>query len=241
MNEVKKLKHIAFIMDGNGRWAKERNLKRTDGHKVGVKNIITILNECLRLGILCVSFYCFSTENWKRPKKEIDYLFKYLEIFFKDNIDQLVKDGVKINVSGDVSKLKKSTQEIIEKSIYRTKNLNNMVFNICLNYGGRDDIVNASKKIAKDVLENRITIDEIDETLFSKYLYTNSLPEVDLLIRTSGELRISNFLIYQLAYAEFIFNKVKWPDYTIDDLHGDIEIYKTRNRRFGDIINGNKE
>ena len=230
-----KLTHVAFIMDGNGRWAKRRGLPRHLGHKAGCERIIEIYEECLRQDIKVMSLYAFSTENWNRPKSEINHLFNYLEIFFKREIDRLVRDGSQVRTSGDLSRLPKKTQTIIEEAKLRTKDCHNFIFNICLNYGGKDEIVRAAKLIAEDVKNNVISIDKINESSFENYLYTKGLPNVDLLIRTSGELRTSNFMPWQLAYAEFTFPIVPWPDFTKEEFKKCIDEYYARNRRFGGI------
>ena len=230
------LKHIAFIMDGNGRWAKLRNLPRHIGHKEGVENVLRIVDECYDLSIFCVSFYCFSTENWNRPKREINHLFNYLELFFKKNLKKMIKKSIKFVVSGDVSKLPEKTQKVINESLEATKDCNKMILNICLNYGGRDEIVRAVKRLK----EANFDIDELNEENFKLFLDTKDLPDVDLLIRTSGEERISNFLLYELAYAEFIFNKKYWPEYSTEDLRQDINKFNQRTRRFGGLSNEEK-
>ena len=231
----KPINHIAFIMDGNGRWAKKRLMPRTYGHKVACSRIIDIMRALRELNIKVCTLYAFSTENWNRPKDEIDHLFKYIETFFKKNIDEFIKKEIMINISGDILKLPIDIQKIINESLNKTKNFNKMVFNICLNYGGRDDIVNACKNITNDVINNKINLNDINEISFKNYLYTKDLPDVDLLIRTSGEERISNFLLYQLAYAEFIFVGKYWPEFSIKDLHECINIYNKRIRRFGGL------
>ncbi len=224
------LKHIAFIMDGNGRWAKKRLLPRHLGHKEGCLRIIEILKACKELGIQVMSLYCFSTENWKRPKDEIEHLFKYLEDFFNREIDNLIADGVQIRTMGELSKLPLRTQEVIKKAKDLTKNNKNIVLNICLNYGGRDEIVRAINKIIATNQKETIT-----EEIFSSYLDSSSLPEVDLLIRTSGEQRISNYMLWQLAYAEFIFTSTYWPDFKKPQLIECLKEYESRNRRYGGL------
>ena len=228
---MENIKHVAFIMDGNGRWAKERNLPRHLGHKEGVENVLRIIDECYDLSIFTVSFYCFSTENWNRPKSEIKHLFKYLENFFNKNIKEMIRKSMKIHVSGDVSKLPESTQHVIANSIELTKDCNKMIVNFCINYGGRDEIIRAIKKINK----LNYDINDLDEENFKLFLDTKDLPDVDLLVRTSGEERISNFLLYELAYAEFIFNNKYWPDYSKEDLLNDIKTFYGRNRRYGGL------
>ena len=236
----KELKHIAVIMDGNGRWAKKRGLPRHLGHKRGCEVCTDIYEGCLENNIKVMSLYAFSTENWNRPQDEIDHLFNYLEIFFKKEIKRFMKDGSRVTVSGDLSRIPEKTRKVILESIEKTKDNNNFIFNICLNYGGKNEIVRATKQIVEDVKEGKISIDDINEKSFENYLYTKDLPPVDLLIRTSGEMRTSNFLLWQLAYAEFIFTKTYWPDFNKKELKECIEEFKTRDRRYGGIEDGNK-
>ena len=235
----KELKHIAFIMDGNGRWAKKRGLPRHLGHKKGCEVCTDIYEGCLENNIKVMSLYAFSTENWNRPKDEIDHLFNYLEIFFKKEIKRFMKDGSRVTVSGDLSRIPEKTRKVILESIEKTKDNNNFVFNICLNYGGKSEIIKATKELCEEVKEGKISIDDIDEKLFENHLYTKDLPPVDLLIRTSGEMRTSNFLLWQLAYAEFIFTKTCWPDFNKKELNECINEFKTRDRRYGGIEDGN--
>ncbi len=230
-----KLTHVAFIMDGNGRWAKRRGLPRHLGHKAGCDRIIDIYEECLAQDIKVMSLYAFSTENWNRPKSEINHLFRYLEIFFKKEIDRIVKDGSAIRISGDISRLPEKTQKVIEMAIERTKDCKNFFFNICLNYGGKAEIVRAASLFAEDVKLGKYQPQDLSEELFESYLYTKGLPPVDLLIRTSGELRTSNYMPWQLAYAEFIFPETPWPDFTKEEFRKCIDTYYQRNRRFGTI------
>ena len=236
----KELKHIAFIMDGNGRWAKKRGLPRHLGHKRGCEVCTDIYEGCLENHIQVMSLYAFSTENWNRPKDEIDHLFNYLEIFFKKEIKRFMKDGSRVMVSGDLSRIPEKTRNVIYDSMERTKGNKNFVFNICLNYGGKSEIVRATKLIAEDIKNGVISIDDVNEKSFENYLYTKDLPPVDLLIRTSGEMRTSNFLLWQLAYAEFIFTKTCWPDFNKKELNECINEFKTRDRRYGGIEDGNK-
>lgn len=235
MGEKKnKLTHVAFIMDGNGRWAKKRGLPRTAGHKAGCDRVTDIYEECLAQDIKVMSLYAFSTENWNRPKEEINKLFSYLEMFFKKEINRMLKDGSRIIASGDISKLPSKTYKVVLDAIERTKDCKNFTFNICLNYGGNYEIVRAAKMFANDVKKGKdvesLTIDN-----FNDYLYTAGLPPVDLLIRTSGELRTSNYLPYQLIYAEMSFPKVPWPDFTKEEFRKCITEYYERDRRFGEI------
>ncbi len=230
-----KLKHVAFIMDGNGRWAKRRGLPRHLGHKAGCDRIIDIYEECLAQDIKAMSLYAFSTENWNRPQDEIDHLFNYLDIFFKKEIKRIIKDGSRVIVSGDISRLPEKTQKTINDAIERTKDLKNFTFNICLNYGGKAEIVRAASLFSTDVKNGKYQPNDLTEDLFENYLYTKGLPPVDLLIRTSGELRTSNYLPWQLAYAEFIFPKTPWPDFTKEEFRKCINEYYSRNRRFGTV------
>jgi len=233
--EKNKLTHVAFIMDGNGRWAKARNLPRHLGHKAGCDRVIDIYEECLAQGVKVMSLYAFSTENWSRPKAEINHLFKYLELFFKKEIGRIIRDKSRVAVSGDITKLPLKTQKVINDAIEKTKNFDNFVFNICLNYGGKAELVRAAQSFALDVKNGKKDISDLNENNFEDYLYTKGLPMVDLLIRTSGELRTSNFMPWQLAYAEFLFPKVPWPDFTKEEFRKCIEMYYGRDRRFGGI------
>ena len=234
MSKKNELVHVAFIMDGNGRWAKARNLPRTKGHKAGCDRIIDIYEECLNQNIKVMSLYAFSTENWNRPKQEISLLFRYLEAFFKKEIGRMLKDGSRIIISGDISKLPEKTYKTCLDAVEKTKNCKNFTFNVCLNYGGKAEIVRAAKAFAHDVLNGK-DIDSLNEENFNDYLYTKDLPPVDLLIRTSGEQRTSNYLPYQLAYAEMLFPLVPWPDFTKEEFRKCIDIYMKRDRRFGGI------
>lgn len=235
MMNNKECRHIAFIMDGNGRWAKKRNLPRYLGHKEGCLRIMDIYEACMEKGIQFMSLYAFSTENWSRPKTEINHLFTYLNIFFKKNIKKIIEDGTKIMVSGDLEKINPKSKQIILSAIEQTKNNTNFTFNICLNYGGQDEIVRAAKLFANDVIEQKKDINSLNKDNFYNYLYTKDLPPVDLLIRTSGEERISNFLLYQIAYAEFIFVKKYWPDFTKEEFNKTLEIFYNRERRYGGL------
>ena len=234
----KPIQHIAFIMDGNGRWANARGLPRTKGHKEAMNRIIEVFDHCKDYDIRVFSFYAFSTENWKRPKREISMLFRYLEIFFKKEIDHLMRDGVRIIISGDISRLPEKTQKTCLKSMDKTKDNKNYVMNICLNYGGKEEITRAAKLIAEEVKEGTLQVEDINEQLFEDHLYTKGLPNVDLLIRTSGEERTSNFLPWQLAYAEFVFTKVHWPDFKREAFVDCLREYNNRNRRFGGLNHG---
>ncbi len=234
-NEPMTIHHVAFIMDGNGRWAKQRNLPRHEGHKEGCKRIIEIFDACKKHHIKVMTLYAFSTENWNRPKMEIRHLFHYLKVFFETNINKLMKDKARVQVMGDISKLPEATQKVIIKAIEKTKNNDDYVLNIALNYGSKQELVKATKEIAQEVKEGKVNIDEINEQMISDHLYTSNLPEIDLMIRTSGEQRLSNYLLYQLAYSEFIFTKTYWPDFNEAEFDKCVEEFYRRNRRFGRI------
>ena len=238
MDNQNQLKHIAFIMDGNGRWAKARHLPRHLGHKEGCERVTDIYEECYALGIKVMSLYAFSTENWNRPKAEINHLFNYLEIFFKKEINRMLRDGCRIMASGDLSKLPLKTQKVVNDAIERTKDGKVFTFNICLNYGGKAELVRAAQLFAQDVKDGKAEIKDLTEEKFEDYLYTKDLPPVDLLIRTSGEQRTSNYLPWQLAYAEFVFTKTPWPDFTKEELHKCLDEFYSRSRRFGGIKDG---
>lgn len=227
--------HIAIIMDGNGRWARKRNLPRTVGHRAGVEAIRRVLKEADKIGIKYLTLYAFSTENWKRPKDEVSALMNLLVEYFKKELAELNKNGVVIRISGDITKLPKIAEEEIIKAVEITKNNKGIVLNLAFNYGGRDEILRAVKTIAEDYKNNKINLDEIDEDKFSNYLYTCNIPDPDLIIRPSGEQRISNFLLWQCAYSEFWISDVKWPDFKKEHLHEAILDYQRRDRRFGGV------
>lgn len=235
MEERNSLLHVAFIMDGNGRWAKARHLPRHLGHKEGCERVIDIYEECRAQGIKVMSLYAFSTENWNRPKAEINHLFNYLDAFFKREIERMKREGCRVMTSGDLSRLPLKTQKTIAKSVEITKDCDQFIFNICLNYGGKDEIVRAAKLFAQDVKEGKKQVDDLNETTFEDYLYTKGLPPVDLLVRTSGELRTSNYMPWQLAYAEFIFPTTPWPAFTKEEFRKCLKEFYARNRRFGGI------
>ena len=228
-------------MDGNGRWAKKRGLPRTKGHEEAFNRIIEIFDYCADYDIKVVSLYAFSTENWKRPKAEISFLFKYLDIFFKREIDKIMKDGTKIIVSGDISKLPEKTRKTTEKAIEMTKNNPNMVLNICLNYGGKEELTRAARLIAQEVKDGKLNVKDINEQVMENHLYTAGLPNVDLMIRTSGEIRTSNFLPWQIAYAEYVFTPVCFPDFKRKEFVDCLIEFNKRNRRYGGLDNEEKD
>lgn len=220
--------HIAIILDGNGRWAQKKGLPRNLGHRQGVKTLIKISRYCSEIGIKYLTVYAFSTENWNRPKEEVDYLMKLLEEYFIGLDKNLRKRNIKLKVIGEKNKLNDKLIDIINEVQEKSKNNTGMVLNIAFNYGAKDEIINAVKGIIKDnVILSKENID--------KYLYTSESGNVDLLIRTSGEQRISNFLLWQIAYAELYFTKVYWPDFNKKELHKALESYQNRDRRFGGL------
>ena len=227
--------HVAIIMDGNGRWAKERNLPRTMGHKAGVETIRRIIKESDRLGIKYITLYAFSTENWKRPKEEVDALMKLLVQYLKSEVNNLHENNVRLRVLGDIRELPNHCEKEISDAIELTKNNQGLVLNIAFNYGGRDEIINAVKKIVNDFENGKINKDKITEEVFNNYLYTKGIPDPDLIIRPSGEKRISNFLLWQCAYSEFWYSNVNWPDFKEENLREAIMDYQKRNRRYGGV------
>lgn len=228
-------KHIAIIMDGNGRWAKSRFLPRVAGHKAGVETIRTVLRECKKLNVKYVTLYAFSTENWKRPKLEVDALMNLLSTYLKNEVATLHKENVKLTAIGDINNLPSQCVTELNKAIELTKNNTGCNLNLALNYGGRLDIKNALVDIIKDVKDGKIKLDEIDENTISNHLSTKCIPDPDLVVRTSGEERLSNFLLWEVAYAEFYFTNVHWPDFDEKELQKAIFTYQNRDRRFGGI------
>ncbi|MGO1469009.1 MAG: isoprenyl transferase [Tissierella sp.] len=228
-------KHIAIIMDGNGRWAKKRLLPRYFGHQEGMKRVIETVTSSSNLGIKYLTLYAFSTENWKRPKDEIDHLMNILVSFIRKELDKLIENNVKLNVIGDISKLPSTAKNEVRRAVLKTSDNKGINLNIALNYGGRDEIINSIKKLLKDYKMGKIEIDDLNPEIFSTYLYTKNQPDPDLLIRPSGELRLSNFMLYQLAYTEFWFSDVLWPDFKEINLYEAIFDFQKRSRRFGGL------
>ena len=226
--------HVAIILDGNGRWAKKRGLTRSLGHKAGFENLKSLSKYIFKKGVKYLSVFAFSTENFKRDKEEVDYLMDLFAKKFRQYIDE--DDNVKIVFSGRRDKLPEKVLNAIDEVQEKTKNNTEHVFNICVNYGGRADIIDATKKIVKDVEEKKLNIDELTEEKYLTYLY-NGIPNIDLLIRTSGEVRISNFILYQSAYAEMYFPEAYFPDFNKKEFDKALEIYNGRDRRFGGIKN----
>ncbi len=228
-------KHIAIIMDGNGRWAKKRGLPRVAGHREGVKSVRDVVEACAQLGVKYLTLFAFSTENWRRPKEEIDTLMKLLVRTLHSETENLHKNDIKLIAIGDIEALPKEVRKELKEAIEKTKNNKRMVLNLALSYSGRWEIIEAVREIARDVKRGKIRIEEIDDKLFSNYLKTAGIPDPDLLIRTSGEFRISNFLLWQLAYTELYITDCLWPDFRRKHLYEAIRDYQRRERRFGMI------
>ncbi len=226
-------KHIAIIMDGNRRWAKKRGLPVGLGHKEGAKTLEKIVRYANKIGIGYITVYAFSTENWKRTEEEVSSLMNLFQSYLDDYSKRADSENIKVKIIGDREGLSEKMKKSIQKCMERTKENTGITFNIALNYGGRDEIVKAVKKIAEKIKNNEIDIEDIQEQTISDYLYTNKQPDPDLLIRTSGEMRLSNFLPWQLVYSEFLFVEKNWPDFEEKDLDEAIEVYQNRNRKFG--------
>ena len=235
MEERKVPRHVAIILDGNGRWAKKRMLPRNAGHAAGSKNVEKICAAAWDMGIEYVTMYAFSTENWSRPKEEVDALMKLLHSYLKDCLKTSKKNNMQVRVIGDISKLDKDLQErIIELERVSAENTG-LHFQVALNYGSRDEIKRSIISIANEVKEGRLLPEDITEDIISSHLDTSRIPDPDLMIRTSGEQRLSNYLLWQLAYAEFYFTDVLWPDFSKKDLQKAVEFYQSRDRRFGGV------
>lgn len=229
------LQHIAIIMDGNRRWAKEKNLPSAFGHKKGVDALKAAMRACDDFGVKYLTVYAFSTENWNRKKEEVDFLMNLLGETIKNELKEMHENGVVINFIGDLTKLSSKLQEILAHAVEVTKNNTGVHLQIAFNYGSRDEIVHAAKLIAEKVKNGNIRPEEITEEMISQNLYTKDIPDPDLLIRTSGELRLSNYLLWQLAYTEFYFTDVLWPDFNKEELKKAIAKYNERDRRFGKV------
>jgi undecaprenyl diphosphate synthase len=226
-------KHLAIIMDGNGRWAKQQGFLRAFGHENGTKSVKQVITTCARLGIEYLTLYAFSTENWNRPKLEVETLMKILINSLKKELITLQENNIRLNAIGNLDKLPKTAQKELLDVIEKTKNNTRLTLTLALSYGSREELVNAVRIISDKVKNNIISLDTIDDSIINEHLYTQNLPDVDLLIRTSGEHRISNFLLWQIAYAELYFTNVLWPDFKDQDLYEAIISYQKRERRFG--------
>ncbi|MFH0913476.1 MAG: isoprenyl transferase [Candidatus Omnitrophota bacterium] len=234
-------KHVAIIMDGNGRWAKEKGLARARGHRAGIKRIDEIVKAADDLGLEAITFFTFSAENWSRPKKEVDMLMRYLNNFLHDKIKSLDKDNIRFLVIGRDKPIPEYLQTKIRQAEAKTKNNTGLTVVLALNYGSRQEIVDAVKKFARRAIKGETSLDDLDVESFSNYFYTAGLPDPDILIRTSGEMRLSNFLLWQLSYAELYFTGKYWPDFERKDLENAITEYQRRERRFGRIDAGQKD
>jgi undecaprenyl diphosphate synthase len=228
-------RHVAIIMDGNGRWAKEKGLPRTAGHNEGIKRVREIVKAAGDLGVEIVTFFAFSTENWVRPKNEVSMLMHSLDYFLGREVKELNKNNVRLKVIGRGEPIPKKLIKKLEEAQQKTKDNTGLTMVLALNYGSRQEIMDAARKFAGGVLRGEIAIEDLDEEVFNQYLYTSDLPDPDLLIRTSAEMRISNFLLWQLSYAEFYFPKKCWPDFRREDFYEAIEEYQRRDRRFGGV------
>lgn len=233
--EEHSLKHIAIIMDGNGRWAVKQGKERPYGHKFGTERVIDIIRHSKHIGLKYLSLYAFSTENWKRPKTEVSTIMDLLVKFINRELDEMVRENVKLRIMGDINDLPLISRKAVEYALNKTKNNDGLVLNIGLNYGSRAEIVRAVQKIAEEYKSGKIGIEDIDQELISKNLYTNDMPDPDLLIRTGGEMRVSNFMLYQLAYTEFYVTDVLWPDFYPEELDKAILAFLGRDRRFGGV------
>ncbi|HEX8960014.1 MAG TPA: isoprenyl transferase [Geobacteraceae bacterium] len=226
-------RHLAVIMDGNGRWAKERMLRRIVGHRKGVETVRTVVEECSRLGIRYLTLYAFSSENWLRPKTEVRALMSLLKRYVKTETSRMMQNSIRFNVIGNRDDLPPDVNREVDLAIERTAANCGMTLTLALSYGGRQEIIRAASLLAADLASGKVVAAKVDETLFGSYLFTAGMPEPDFLVRTSGEMRISNFLLWQLAYTELYFTEVNWPDFDTNELHKALYDYQTRERRFG--------
>jgi len=225
--------HIAIIMDGNGRWAQSKNLPHMAGHNAGMLAMKEIVKASSTLGVKHLTVYAFSTENWKRSTEEVSGIFKLLILYIEKELKELHENNVIVKILGDYERLPKEAVKSLERSLATTKNNTGLQFNIALNYGGRDEILRSVKKIAKEVEIGNLKAEDITEDILSDHLYTVGIPDPDLIIRTSGEMRLSNYLLWQSAYSEFVFTDVLWPDFSREEFEKTIEIFQNRKRRFG--------
>jgi len=227
--------HIAIIMDGNGRWAKKKLLNRIKGHEKGADTVRMVVRTCREIGVSALTLYAFSTENWERPKTEVSALMMLLKRFLTSEKKEMVDNNIRFNVIGQIERLPNDVQEEIGRTMAVTGNNDGMRLNLALSYGGRAEILNAVRRIAADVKQDRIAADSISEAIFEKYLYTDGMPDPELLIRTSGEMRISNFLLWQIAYSEIHITPTLWPDFTKDEFIRILKDFEGRERRFGRV------
>ena len=232
--------HLGFILDGNGRWATAKSLPRSIGHKRGAENVEIVLKECKDLGISNVTLYAFSTENWSRPVFEVKALMKLFHYYLKKKLTMLYQENVKVVIIGDISPFPKVIKEYIKNLEELTKDNDGMLLNLAMNYGGRAEIVRATKRIVSDFSKGTMGVDDIDEKLFSKYLYTHGQNDPDLIIRTAGEKRLSNFLLWQSAYSELYFVEKSWPDFNRTDLKNALSYFNSRQRKYGSLTSKEK-
>jgi len=231
MDKLKIPKHIAFIMDGNGRWAKKRLMPRNMGHRQGAKTLKKVVENCANIGVDVISVYAFSTENWTRPDEEVNYLLNLIGEFFKAWMPELISEEIRVVFTGQLKTLPKEIIKITDDVVNQTKDHQRFTLNICLNYGGRNELLN----VIKDINDSGVKSEDITEELINEKLNYNNLPEIDLMVRTSGELRLSNFFLWELAYCEFYFTDALWPDFDKKELIKAIEVYTSRDRRFGGL------
>jgi len=235
LDKEKLPQHIAVIMDGNGRWAKKRNLERIVGHQKGIESAREIVKFCSEAGIKVLTLYAFSIENWKRPKKEVQALMNLLKKYIVKESKELLKNDICLKTIGNIGDMPPSLSRILNEAVEKTKTCKGMIVNLALSYGGRDEIIRAIKKIVQAVKQGSLKEDDITERIFSRYLFTKDLPDPDLLIRTSGEMRLSNFLLWQMAYTEIYVTEILWPDFKREDMVRALIHYQNRERRFGRI------
>ncbi|MCX8142924.1 MAG: isoprenyl transferase [Bacteroidia bacterium] len=236
LNQIQKDRvpiHVAIIMDGNGRWAKKRGLDRIEGHKAGVESVRNAVKASVECGVQYLTLYAFSIENWKRPKNEVDALMELLVLAIEQEAPELMKNNIRLNAIGNISSLPEKCQTSLLQSLRTTKNNTQLVLTLALSYSSKWEIVNACKSIAQKVKEGRLTIEDINEEIFQQHLATSQMPDPELIIRTSGELRMSNFLLWQAAYAELYFTPLYWPDFTKEEFYKAIIDFQKRERRFG--------
>jgi undecaprenyl diphosphate synthase len=226
-------RHVAIIMDGNGRWAQERNLSRIEGHRAGAESVRAIVRYSRRLGIPILTLYAFSKENWQRPNREVSALWRLLARYLKSELNEMLANGIRLNTLGDIDALPPSVSRLLRETTGRTAGNRDMVLNLALNYSGRDEILRAARLLAAACAAGEMSPDDLDEAVFSRHLYTGDMPDPDLLIRTSGEERISNFLLWQIAYTELYVSPVYWPDFREPQLMEALADYQRRERRFG--------
>ncbi|MBW1740725.1 MAG: isoprenyl transferase [Deltaproteobacteria bacterium] len=226
-------RHIAIIMDGNGRWAKKRSLNRIRGHREGAESVRDIVRACREIGIAVLTLYAFSSENWQRPQKEISALMSLLKEFLRSELAEMMENNIRLNAIGQIEKFPNDVLEVLQEVMDMTRKNHGMILNLALSYGGRDEIVAATQKIAAEIQAGRLQPEEITKEVFSNYLYTKGMPEPDLLIRTSGEMRLSNFLLWQIAYTEIFVTSTLWPEFRRGELIQILHDYQKRERRFG--------